>query len=265
MVTIDIRNNFPSVKRLLGEQQRQMPFAVALALTRTAQDVRKAEQAEMRSVFDRPTPFTLNALFVKPATKVTLTAEVWVKDSERPKHYLLPQISGGDRALKRFEQLLVQRGVMRAGERAVPGGGATRDSYGNVSRGQIVKILSQLQAFNLAGATANASTAKRSKTKRAREAYFVSTGVGTHPFGGRSWSKGRMKQTLPRGVWVRKPHGVLGSTVSPVLLFVNKATYRKRFKFEEVALSTISRVLPGHLDAAMARALATAKPSGGGS
>jgi hypothetical protein len=263
MVTIDVRADFPDVKRLLGEQQRQMPFAVALALTRTAQDVRKAEQVEMRSVFDRPTPFTLNALFVKPATKATLTAEVWVKDSERPNHYLLPQIGGGDRPLKRFEQLLVQRGLMRAGERAVPGGGATRDSYGNVSRGQIVKILSQLQAFNLAGSTANASGAKRSKGKRAREAYFVSTGAGTHPFGRRSWRNGRMQQTLPRGVWVRRPHGVLGSTVAPVLLFVSKATYRKRFRFDEVALSTIARVLPGHVDAAVARALATARPSSG--
>lgn len=259
----DVRDNFPQVKRLLDEQQRQMPFAVALALTRTAQDVKKAEQAEMRSAFDRPTPFTLNSLFVKPATKQSLEARVWVKDTERPTHYLLPQIAGGDRSLKRFEQLLVQRGVMRPEERAVPGGAAKLDAYGNISRGQIVKILSQLQAFNLAGSTANASGGKRSKAKRAREAYFVSTGPGTRPTGKRSWRNGRMQQTLPRGVWVRKPHNVLGSFVQPVLLFVSRAAYRTRFRFDEVAQSTIARVLPGHLDAAIERALATARPSGG--
>lgn len=261
----DVRDNFPQVKRLLDEQRKQVPFAVALALTRTAQEIKKAEQAEMRNVFDRPKPFTLNALYVKPATKATLEARVWVKDSERPTHYLLPQIGGGDRKLKRFEQLLVQRGVMRTGERAVPGGGANLDAFGNMSRGQIVKILSQLQAFNLAGSTANASGDKRSKAKRAREAYFVSTGPGTRPSGRRSWKNGRMQQTLPRGVWMRKPHNVLGSFVLPVLLFVSRAGYRVRFKFDEVAQATITRVLPGQLDAAIAHALATAKPTGGGS
>jgi hypothetical protein len=259
----DVRDNFPQVKRLLDEQRRQVPFAVALALTRTAQDVKKAEQAEMRSAFDRPTPFTLNSLFIKPATKQSLEARVWVKDTERPTHYLLPQIAGGDRSLKRFEQLLVQRGVMRTEERAVPGGAAKLDAYGNVSRGQIVKILSQLQAFNLAGSTANASGGKRSKVKRARESYFVSTGPGTRPMGKRSWRNGRMQQTLPRGVWVRKPHNVLGSFVQPVLLFVSRAAYRTQFMFDEVAQSTIARVLPGHLDAAIERALATARPLGG--
>lgn len=256
----DVRDNFPQVQRLLNEQRRQIPFAVALALTRTAQDIKKAEQDEIRSVFDRPKPFTLNALYVKPATKQTLEASVWVKDSERPAHYLLPQMGGGNRQLKRFEQLLVQRGVMQAGERAVPGGGAKLDAFGNMSRGQIVKILSQLQAFSLAGSTANASTAKRSKVKRAREAYFVSTGPGTRPSGKRSWKNGRMQQTLPRGVWLRKPHNVLGSFVQPVLLFVDRAAYRVRFKFIDVAQATIARVLPGHLDAAIERALATARP-----
>jgi hypothetical protein len=260
---IDVRDNFPDIKRMLGEQQRQMPFALAVALTRTAQDVKKAEQAEISKVFDRPTRYTLNSLWMKPAKKQDLEARVWVKDSERPDHYLLPQIMGGQRPLKRFEQLLVQRGLMRSSERAVPGAAAKLDGYGNMNRGQIVKILSQLQTFNLAGSDANASNSRRSKVKRAREAYFVSTGQGTHPYGGHSWSKGRMTQHLPRGVWVRKPHTALGSTVSPVLVFVPRASYRVRLRFFDVANATISRVFSGHLNASVQRALATAKPAGG--
>lgn len=261
---IDIRANVAEAKRMLGAQQRQVPFVLSLTLNRTAQDVRKAEQAEMRGVFDRPTRFTLNSLFLQPSTKQKLEARVWVKDTERPDHYLLPQIMGGSRTLKRFEQLLVQRGVMRANERTVPGDAAKLDAYGNMSRGQIVKILSQLQAFNLAGSTANASNAKRSRAKRAKETYFVSTGKGTHPFGGHSWSKGRMMQELPRGVWVRTPHAVLGSKVAPVLIFVGRAAYRVRFRFDDVANRTVSRVMPGHLQASVAQALRTARPGGGG-
>jgi len=260
---IDVRDNFPEVKRALAEQQAQMPFALALALTRTGQDVRAAEKAEITSVFDRPTRYTLNSLFLQPATKQKLEARVWVKDTERPDHYLLPQINGGNRPLKRFEQLLVQRGLMRSSERAVPGSAAKLDGYGNMGRGQIVKILSQLQAFNLAGSTANASSSKRSKAKRAGAVYFVSTGPGTHPYGRHSWSKGRMAQTLPRGVWVRKPDAVMGSKVSPVLLFVSRATYRSRWRFTEVAEATVQRVFPGHINAALAQALSTARPAGG--
>lgn len=260
---IDVRDNFPDIKRMLGEQQRQMPFALALALTRTAQDVKKAEQAEINTVFDRPTPFTRNSLFVKTATKQDLLARVWVKDSERPNHYLLPQIMGGHRPLKRFEQLLVQRGLMRANERAVPGTAAKLDGYGNMSRGQVVKIMSQLQAFNLAGSDANATISKRSKAKRAREAYFVSTGKGTHPYGRHAWSKGRMAQHLERGVWVRTPAGALGTKVAPVLLFVNRASYRVRLRFFDVANATVRTQFPRHIEAAVARALATARPAGG--
>lgn len=260
---IDLRDNFPEVKRLLGSQQRQMPFALSLAINRTAQDVRKAEREQIGAVFDRPTRYTLNSLYIKPSTKTDLTARVWVKDSERPNHYLLPQIVGGARPLKRFEAMLVQRGVMRSNERAVPGNAAKLDAFGNMSRGQIVKILSQLKAFATAGFDANATDSRRSRAKRTREAYFVSTGVGTHPFGGHSWSKGRMAQHLPRGVWVRTPHDVMGSKVAPVLLFVSRASYRVLFRFEEVAQATVRRVLPRHLDAAVAQALRTARPGGG--
>ena len=261
-MNIDVRDNFAEVSRSLGGQQKQMPFALSLAINRTLPDVRGAEQDAMRSTFDRPTRFTLNSLFIKPSTKVTLTGSVWVKDTERPDHYLLPQINGGNRPLKRFEQLLVQRGLMRASERAVPGEGAQLDGYGNMGRGQIVKILSQLQAFNLAGSTANASGSKRSKAKRVRAAYFVSTGPGTHPYGRHSWSKGRMAQTLARGVWVRKPDAVMGSKVSPVLLFVSRATYRARWQFVDVANTAVQRNFPRHADAAVAQALRTARPTG---
>lgn len=72
-----------------------------------------------------------------------------------------------------------------------------------------------------------------------------------------------MAQTLPRGVWVRKPHDVMGSKVSPVLLFVSRATYRVRWRFEQVAEATVQRVFPGHVTAALAQALRTAKPTGG--
>jgi hypothetical protein len=133
-VRLDIRTNFDQVEAALNIAQRQVPFALARAMNLTGRDVIGAERDEMSSVFDRPTPFTLNSLRLRPATKQELVAVVELRDSNRPNHYILPQIHGGPRLQKRFEQLLVQRGVMKADERAVPALGAELDSYGNMSR-----------------------------------------------------------------------------------------------------------------------------------
>ena len=47
----------------------------------------------MRSVFDRPTPFTLNSIGVKPARKDNLESVVFVKDIATS--YLAPYEFGG--------------------------------------------------------------------------------------------------------------------------------------------------------------------------
>jgi len=257
---IDVRDNFASAQAAMRENEKQATYATAVALTRTAQDVRADEKQGMQSAFDRPTPFTLNALFLKPAKKTDLTARVWLKDYYGP-NFLMPQIEGGGRPQKRFEQLLMQRGLLKANERVVPGAGAKLDSYGNMSRGQIVQILSQLQAFNVSGFDANATGSKRSKAKRARESYFFSTGKGTRPFGRRSWKAGRKVQHLERGVWVRMEFGATHTVVLPVLLFVSGVRYRKRYPFLEIAEATVQRQFPGHFDREYARALASARPT----
>lgn len=174
---INVRNNFPEVKAGFARAEKQMPFALARALTFTARDVKSAEEEEITGRFDRPTPFTRKSVFMQTATKQRLQARVWLKDGDRPEHYLLPQIEGGPRPRKRFEDILVRAGYMMANERAVPGSGAVLDQYGNMSRGQIVKILSQLRANSALGFDANATDSKRSRKKRAKEAYFVAGGL----------------------------------------------------------------------------------------
>ena len=72
------------LKRTLSDiERRQLPFATSLALTRTALMVKAAEVEEMKRVFDAPTRFTLNSLFVRPAKKSRLEAVVWVKDYDQ--------------------------------------------------------------------------------------------------------------------------------------------------------------------------------------
>jgi hypothetical protein len=257
-----ISHQLQDIDRALAIQASQVPFALALALTRTAQDGREELRDEMRASFHQPTPYTLNSPYLKPATKQDLTALIGFKDGFGTEpSFLEPQVHGGERPLKRFEQLMVRAGYMRRDERAVPGEGATLDQYGNMGRGQIQRILSQLHAFNLAGASQNATGSRRSRASRSAEAYFVSHGPGSTRYSSASprsaWKNGLKEQHLPRGIWLRRQFAS-GTAIKPVILFVTHAIYARRLNLQAVAERTVAH-FPAHFAAAWKTALRTAR------
>lgn len=261
MLSIGIKVNTLAIERALQAAGNQAPYAQAVALTRTARDVQQAERGEMAKVFQNPTPYTLNALYLSAATKARLEARVWLKNAYGSKpHYLAPQIEGGDRPQKRFEARLRMLGYMRADERAVPGEAMPIDAYGNMSRGLIVKILSQLRTAVTAGDFSNASNSKRSRAKRAVAQYFVSQGTGSQRtgFGGLKGKRTAYEQHLPRGVWERRAHA-WGTSVRPALLFVPRAHYSRRWDFYGLAQRVIADRYPIHAKQAIADALRTAR------
>lgn len=262
MLTIGAKVVMGDLLKALESAQSQIPFATAKGLTDTIKDVRDAELQEMRKVFRAPSPYTLRSLYLRPATKARLEAVTWLKDGSRPEHYLLPQIKGGGRPLKRFEKRLVMNGLMRPDQRAVPAAGARLDAYGNMSRGQIVQILSQLRTAVVQGDFSNATNSKRSRAKRQAVAYFVSHGTGSRRAGYQGVrGRGAMyEQHLPAGVWARHQFA-WGSAVKPVLMFVNGAKYSPRFDFFGVAERTIKARLPINMGNAVALALRTARLS----
>ncbi|MFC4706092.1 hypothetical protein ACFPAA_20940 [Paraburkholderia caffeinitolerans] len=73
--------------------QGQIPFATAKALNAVAERVRDEERANMLKVFDGPTPFTINAVRIKKATKAKPEATVFVMD--KTAEYLEPYENGG--------------------------------------------------------------------------------------------------------------------------------------------------------------------------
>lgn len=62
---------------------------------------------EMRVVFDRPTPYTLNSLRMVPARKDRLEARVWFKDeadgAQPASVWIAPEVYGGPRRNKPAE------------------------------------------------------------------------------------------------------------------------------------------------------------------
>lgn len=257
-----VKSNVRDLALRLGVEATDIPKRVATALTRTALEVRKDLRTEMLRVFDRPTPFTLNSLFVRPATATPgggsgfvsragssgawlqaqyLTATVWLKGRGAfdDSSHLEPQIFGGARPPKPFEERLRRIGVLPDGMFAVPGEGARLDRYGNMSRGQLVQILSQLRAIGLAGQGSDAQpTSSRRSRRNVKKAgtFFVG-----RPGGGR----------LPLGVWQR-----IAGQLKPVLIFVRGPRYQARFKFYEVAERTARREFPLQFERAAAEAAA---------
>lgn len=254
---IDIRDNFKDVIANARGARDQVPFATAVALTWTGRDVRDAERSSMPTAFDRPVPYTLNSLYLKPATKQDLTARVWVKDERAGSgtpatRYLVPEIEGGRRGVKAFERMLQRIGALPAGWAAVPGEGADIDQHGNMRRGQITQILSYLRAFGEQGYSANITAKKQARMAKGTKAkrgvsYFVSHGKYRD-----------QTRHLPAGVWRRTDFGEAGTALTPIMIFVPRAQYRKRWDFYGIANREISAKFPGNFEKAYQQAVAKA-------
>ncbi len=241
-VSVDVRRALDRVRAA----DKQVRFATAVALTRTAKDVERALQAELRSEIDRPTPYTLKSTYTDVAKPAKLEATVWFKNrnlgkNRRSSSDILGHLfSGGTRQHKALEEWLMRAGYISPGEFVAPGDAAKIDQYGNLSRGQIAQILSQLKAG--ADPTQYATKSKRSQRKQQRAGVMF-------------WSRGGK---LPRGVWMRHSFG-FGSAVKPILIVVGRPDYGVMFDLDELGRRVSRAKFDGHFREALRMALATAR------
>lgn len=249
-MAVDVRDAIRDITAGMLVEEKQVKFATRVALTRVAKLAEKAEGKEMGDIFDRPTPFTMSGLFVRPATATNLTAEVKLKDfagksSTPAAKYMEAQIKGGMRAEKRFERALRSIGALPPGHRVVPGDGAELDAYGNMNRGQIVQILSYFRAFPEAGYKANMTDKRRAALER-----------GSRTRQGISYFCGRPGDRMPLGIYQRV-HFARGTALKPVMIFVRSTIYQATFDFEYVAELTVEQQFPAEFTRALAEARAT--------
>lgn len=239
---------------------RRFSAAMATALTRTAVQVRDAVQVEMPRVLDRPTPYTTKQLRYVAARADRLAAAVGFNvvsitdergasigfrdlgPGETPAgKYLQPQIDGGPRRLKRLEVALRASGALPDGWLAVPGEGATMDGYGNVSRGQVVQVLSQLRIQLLAGSSRNMSFDSTKQIAAQRKA------------GGRFFVIAPGKGKVQPGIYQRE---FMGRNITPVFIFVRGAKYTRRFDFDGLTQRVAGQALPEQVRRAVSESLA---------
>lgn len=254
---------------------------LSTALTRSAQAVRAEQVREMRDVFDRPTPFTLNAVYVRGSQASTLQAEVGIKNDgpRAAAKWLRWNIFGGSRTLKAFERALVAGGAMRPTDRAVPARFAKLDGFGNIPGSVIVQILSQLRIDTTVGSTRSLPRITASERAAVRNAELVKLRKAFGPVnvparksalgkarrinsaykraGGQyvAFPNGRGK--LVPGVYQIRQFAFGRSDPKPVMIFVPRARYEaERFDFFFVAQQALSKALPQQLDQAVAETVA---------
>lgn len=268
MISIRVQGADTLRQQIKGLSDRRLAAAVATALTRTAVAGRKAVQAALPATFDRPTPYTVRQVKYVGATAAKPVAAVGfnvaaIQDiygrvvsyralapGETPASaYLAPQIEGGRRAAKRVEVALRAAGALPPSWFAVPGQGAKIDAFGNMSRGQIIQILSQLRIQLVGGFNRSLSDddgrSIRAQRKAGGRFFVVKPGAKIQP-----------------GVYQRE---FFGRNITPVLVFVRSTAYRKRFDFDGLVNSVVSQRLAGEVQRAIAEttAKAFAKQTGG--
>lgn len=238
-MTITFKSTLREGAEFFDKVERQVPYATSVALNRTGDAVRQAWVSEIQRRLDRPTPYTLGSPRLIRSTKSRLEAKVDFKDSAgrgiSAGQYLGPQVLGGARRRKRSE-IALQRAGLPTGSYLVPGSGAQLDAYGNMGRGQLVRMISYLEAFGEQGYRANSTAktrARMAKVATSEAGYRRINGVVYFASRGKGTMSGNRRQNLPAGIW--RKTGTHGSDVKPVMLAVDAPTYTQRLPLYETA------------------------------
>ncbi len=224
MLEISVHTDIVALQRRLGRFTKQLPFATALAMTATAKKVQAAEKAALSTLFDDPTPFTLNSIAVKPATKSSGTAHVDVRPVAAA--YLEPYEFGGRHYLGEKQGLLVPKDIRV-------------NQYGNLPARAISRLKAQPDIFIgpvkfRSGITIN--------------------GVWRRP-------KYGVRRDGTRGTKGNTQRSINGVRTGLQLLirFEDPLPVQKSWRYRARAKIVISAVAPKELRAAIDRALRTAK------
>lgn len=245
----------------------KLQVALANALNDVGFQAKRAMEQELRSVFDRPTPFIAKSVKVFPATAAKLSVGIAPTLDSRnapstggkvgvdPQDVLQAQEAGGRRRDKRSESVLRRAGWLPDGYQTAmpkepfPG---SEDQYGNLKGSFLRSVLSYLQTFQSGqGHTQNMSAAKRARvhkygkatiTKAAQQQagpymgrkYFIAGGRAAVTWDNRKYRAGASAtRHLQPGIWA-----VLGSGKSqqlkPVLMFVKSPNYKPRLSMQAV-------------------------------
>ncbi len=245
---ISVTSNINETVGVLDRFSKQVPFAAAMALTKTAKQGADDMRSRFMSVFDNPTRYTIKSVFNSSANKRDLVAAFGVKDQgllsksgvNSPADVLGHHFNGGQSRMARYELAFRRLGMLGFNEDIVPASDlAELNQYGNVPASLIVKLISYFGGFSEQGYKANSTAETRAKmakrtdknTKGKTQSQYVKIN-GVVYF----YASGR--DHLHRGIWAKT--GTHGSDIRPILMFVKRANYSKRFDINKFASKAVT-------------------------
>lgn len=250
-VSLDIN---PLIKSLDALKLVQVPFAASLALNAVAKDVKEAEREEMKRVFDNPVPFTLNSVRIKKySTKKDLEVRLEISDDgpkgNAPADYLLPVITGGNAYATRFQKSLRAKGVLRAGQFAIPTQSdfLKTNKYGNVRPSMYSDILSDQQAYRAARSSQDLSVKQIIKAGRRSKYRIISTELSeSMKYGG-----------LQPGIYFNSPKAYENNEALLFSISNRPPVLPSVFKFQQVGKNTANKNLNKRFGESLSKAIAT--------
>jgi len=234
-VALAVQSNADDVLRRVLSSKVNLEKVVRYALSDTVDDLLLVEKMEMKRAFDNPRPYTVNSLFGKyPSSRgvgvinAGIAAREFGAKGTPAYKYLLPNIDGRPRRLKRSEKGLQAIGVLPAGSFTVQGKNFPKDAYGDIPGGQYTRMLAELGVVSNSGAglaalTGSKAAAKPRKNKNTQ--FFV------------------MRRKDGRAFAVAENRGTAKTIM---LVFTSTPKYQKRYDFYGIGKATILERYPKH-------------------
>jgi primosomal protein N'' len=201
---ISFSSNIAAVMAEVTEREKKrVAWATKQTLDKVAALAKETLTQSLDEQINNPTPFTKMGIGTSNARTNNLQSGVFLKEFQTK--YMQYQVLGGRREQKPYEKKL----AAYVGDRVtVISTHARQNKYGNLSRATINKIVERVMT-------------RPEGVNIGDKQYFIG-----RPRGGGN---------APDGVWER----LKSRKIKPVLIFVSKADYTKRFKFKEVAEKAI--------------------------
>lgn len=208
------------LSKQLHQLQKQIPFAMAQALTKVARQIEGAERTALQRHLDNPTPFTVKSVGSQGARKNNLRARVFVRDTAAA--YLEPFEFGGQHKLN-GQALLNPKNIKL-------------NKYGNLPRTKMAQLKAKPDVFIGTVGDVNGVWQRR-KTRKSKKA---AKRAKRSPNGTR---RDRMKKPAPK-LLIRFGNAL---AVSPTLGYMQRAS------------TMANALMPGELSRAIREAIRTAK------
>ena len=227
MASISIKvNGLAGTQKMLSNLKIETPKSIAKSLNQIATKVKDEEKEEMKRVFDRPTPWALGAITTEKATTEKLQSKTDIRDAAKAS-YLLPQIEGGHRKYKHYEQVLKGLGLLPSGWYAVPGPSIVLDNYGNMASGDIKKILNTLRGTTKAGQRRSGSL----------------------------WVVQKQTGKVRPGIYDVSNYSGFGGKIDCLFIYVTNVSYNKLFKFYDYGEDVFNKNWKGIVNSDMTEML----------